>query len=555
MSCVKFIAINTRYSIGNLTFNPKCCIIMSKSNDKDFNMANKNKLSIYLVKAGLFEKEDIFEKPEEIDIFTTLTDGSPVYYIPSDVHKPSWLKSFFLQDGNNDMWQANSRVVLIKRITIDNEERVFALTFGYSRFLFKTNVLEEQFGLRIVLNTIKQNELRKISKTSVGTNQKQSDEQLPKNSDISEFGFDINRDLMKNVSGKSEDEVFEKSMLTGGDIFSLTVSRDISNLDEFLEYCYRRYKDTSYQDRFSWIDNIKYVRDKSLVEKLDSKLIEEINNENFTQVWMAVPEVVEWEDIKDFSISNDSTHYNDIEIDKVIASLRNPLTNISQLMSKTIKAISSRDDNESIYEWKAYNCIVAEISLDNCEYCLSNGKWYKINNNFATDINRQYNEIDLFGETFIDYDHADEDAYNSALVGSLDSSLLLHTYKITTGGQGNNIEPCDVFWNNKIIHIKRNGGSSLLSHLFNQALVSSQMWLDASARQQLKNKMREKGCPNIIPDRFNSSDYEIVLAIINKFTDERPKIPFFSKVAICFTVKNITNFGFKVSLKNITNKK
>ena len=528
---------------------------MSKSNDKDFNMANKNKLSIYLVKAGLFEKEDIFEKPEEIDIFTTLTDGSPVYYIPSDVHKPSWLKSFFLQDGNNDMWQANSRVVLIKRITIDNEEIVFALTFGYARFLFKTNVLEEQFGLRIVLNTIKQNELRKISKTSVGTNQKQSDEQLPKNSDISEFGFDINRDLMKNVSGKSEDEVFEKSMLTGGDIFSLTVSRDISNLDEFLEYCYRRYKDTSYQDRFSWIDNIKYVRDKSLVEKLDSKLIEEINNENFTQVWMAVPEVVDWEDIKDFSISNDSTHYNDIEIDKVIASLRNPLTNISQLMSKTIKAISSRDDNESIYEWKAYNCIVAEISLDNCEYCLSNGKWYKINNNFATDINRQYNEIDLFGETFIDYDHADEDAYNSALVGSLDSSLLLHTYKITTGGQGNNIEPCDVFWNNKIIHIKRNGGSSLLSHLFNQALVSSQMWLDASARQQLKNKMREKGCPNIIPDRFNSSDYEIVLAIINKFTDERPKIPFFSKVAICFTVKNITNFGFKVSLKNINNKK
>ena len=555
MSCVKFIAINTRYGIVNLTFNAKCCIIMSKSNDKDFNMANKNKLSIYLVKAGLFEKEDIFEKPEEIDIFTTLTDGSPVYYIPSDVHKPSWLKSFFLQDGNNDMWQANSRVVLIKRINIDNEEKVFALTFGYARFLFKTNVLEEQFGLRIVLNTIKQNELRKISKTSVGTNQKQSDEQLPKNSDISEFGFDINRDLMKNVSGKSEDEVFEKSMLTGGDIFSLTVSRDISNLDEFLEYCYRRYKDTSYQDRFSWIDNIKYVRDKSLVEKLDSKLIEEINNENFTQVWMAVPEVVDWEDIKDFSISNDSTHYNDIEIDKVIASLRNPLTNISQLMSKTIKAISSRDDNESIYEWKAYNCIVAEISLDNCEYCLSNGKWYKINNNFATDINRQYNEIDLFGETFIDYDHADEDAYNSALVGSLDSSLLLHTYKITTGGQGNNIEPCDVFWNNKIIHIKRNGGSSLLSHLFNQALVSSQMWLDASARQQLKNKMREKGWPNIIPDRFNSSDYEIVLAIINKFTDERPKIPFFSKVAICFTVKNITNFGFKVSLKNITNKK
>lgn len=518
-------------------------------------MANKNKLSIYLVKEGLFEKEDIFEKPEELDILETLPDGSPIYYKASDIHAPSWLKSFFLRNDNNDMLQANSRVVLLKKKEFEGEERLFALTFGYARFLFKANVLEEQFGLRIVLNTIQQNELRKISKTSVGTNQKQSNEQLPKNSDISEFGFDINRDLMKNVSGKSEDEMFEKSMLTGGDIFSLTVGRDISNIDEFLDYCYRRYKDTTYQDKFAWIDNIKYVRNKNIVDQLDAKLVEEINNKNYTQVWMAVPEVVEWEEIKDFIIAGDNNPYSDIEIDKVIASLRNPLTCVNQLQTKTIKAMSSRDDTESVYEWRAYNCIVAEITLNGCEYCLNNGKWYKINNDFSDEITRQYNEIQLFDETLIDFNHKDEDAYNDALVKKLDNSLLLHKCKITTGGQGNNIEPCDVLWNNKIIHIKRNGGSSLLSHLFNQALVSSQMWLDSGARQQLRNKMLAEGYPDVITDSFNSTDYEVVIAIINKFTEARPKIPFFSKVAICFTVKNIQNYGFKVSIKNIINVK
>lgn len=516
-------------------------------------MANKNKLSIYLVKEGLFEKEDIFENPEELDILETLPDGSPIYYKASYVHSPSWLKSFFLKNDNYNMLQANSRVILLKKKVFENEERVFALTFGYARFLFKANVLEEQFGLRIVLNTIQQNEIRKISKTSVGTNQKQSNEQLPKNSDISEFGFDINRDLMKNVSGKSEDEMFEKSMLTGGDIFSLTVGRDISNIDEFLDYCYRRYKDTTYQDKFAWIDNIKYVRNKNIVDQLDAKLIEEINNKNYTQVWMAVPEVVEWEDIKDFIIANDNNHYSDIEIDKVIASLRNPLTCVNQLQTKTIKAMSSRDDTESVYEWRAYNCIVAEITLNGCEYCLNNGKWYKINNDFSDEITRQYNDIQLFDEALIDYNHKDEDAYNDALVNKLDNSLLLHKCKITTGGQGNNIEPCDVLWNNKIIHIKRNGGSSLLSHLFNQALVSSQMWLDSGARQQLRNKMLAEGYPDVITDSFNSTDYEVVIAIINKFTEARPKIPFFSKVAICFTVKNIQHYGFKVSIKNIIN--
>lgn len=78
-------------------------------------MANKNKLSIYLVKEGLFEKEDIFEKPEELDILETLPDGSPIYYKASDIHAPSWLKSFFLRNDNNDMLQANSRVVLLKK--------------------------------------------------------------------------------------------------------------------------------------------------------------------------------------------------------------------------------------------------------------------------------------------------------------------------------------------------------------------------------------------------------------------------------------------------------
>ena len=123
-------------------------------------MASKNKLSIYLVKAGLSEKEDIFENHDELKVFSELSDGSKIYYKASCIHAPSWLKSFFLKDDNADMLQANSRVVLLKKMTFENEERVFALTFGYARFLFKPNVLEEQFGLRIVLNTIQQNEIR-----------------------------------------------------------------------------------------------------------------------------------------------------------------------------------------------------------------------------------------------------------------------------------------------------------------------------------------------------------------------------------------------------------
>ena len=78
-------------------------------------MANKNKLSVYLVKEGLFEKEDLFENPDELDILETLSDGSPIYYKASDVHAPSWLKSLIMKNDNEDMLQANSRVILLKK--------------------------------------------------------------------------------------------------------------------------------------------------------------------------------------------------------------------------------------------------------------------------------------------------------------------------------------------------------------------------------------------------------------------------------------------------------
>lgn len=516
-------------------------------------MATKNKLSIYLLKSEIVNIDDIFDKPDSIQVFQKYPDGSVAYFVPSYVHEPSWLKSFFHKSGHEGLCQANSRVVLLKKLQIGEESRIFALTFGYARFLFKEDVLEEQFGLRIILNSIQQNQIRRISKSSVGSNQKQSDEQLPKSSDISEFGFDINRDLMRNVSGKSDDDMFEKSMLTGGDIFSLTVERDIENIDEFLAFCYQRYTENTYKEKFAWIDNIKYVKDKATISLLNQRLVQEIKAENYDKVWMAVPEVVLWEDIKDFKIAGTEDGDGDIYIEKVVGSLRNELSDVNQLQSKKIYARSASDDSKNAYEWSAYKCIVAEIDLNGKQFCLNNGKWYCIDNAFVSTIDEQYSSIGLCETVFAEYiNNEHEDKYNEDLNNFLKGSHLLHTYKIPLGGgQGNNIEPCDLLWENKLIHVKKNGGSSVLSHLFNQALVAGQAWLDNGFRSELRRKMIEKGESDCISEPFRAAEYEIVIAIINKFKDERPKIPFFSKVAICFAATNMKNLGYAVKLKNI----
>ena len=227
----------------------------------------KNKLSIYLVKEGVTENE-IFEEECKVKVLKEYSANKVLYYLPTYIHEPNWLKSFFNLKCD-ELNQANSRAVLLNKLKINDETRIFAIAFGYAKNLFAEDILEEQFGLKIVLNTVGVNDIRKIHKVSVGTNQKQSQEQMPKATNINEFGFDLDRDLIMNVTGRCNDELFQNANLIGGDIFSILVERDIDNIDDFLKYCYKRYKETRYKENFEWIDNIKEVKSKSEKEKLD----------------------------------------------------------------------------------------------------------------------------------------------------------------------------------------------------------------------------------------------------------------------------------------------
>ena len=105
--------------------------------------------------------------------------------------------------------------------------------------------------------------------------------------------------------------------------------------------------------------------------------------------------------------------------------------------------------------------------------------------------------------------------------------------------------------NNELIHIKKNGGSAYLSHLFNQAAVSAELLLDNSFRKKVNEKLEDNKFEKKFPTDFNATDYTIVVGIINKYHEERPKIPFFSKVSLRYTIKRMRNFGYKVELKNI----
>lgn len=506
-----------------------------------------NRVSIYMIKDGIRHEEIL--KDYAYKNVLRKDANSITYYYPTQQNKPEWLINYFNQKEDLQINNANAKVVSIHRLNIDGEEKVFALPFGNGKSLLNNDVVEDQFGLKILLNSVPRDGFRQLNIANYGGDHRVKREQTPKKTDISEFGFDIYSDFLRKATAKSEEELFNKNTITGGDLFSVSVPVTIENVDEFIISCYKRYKSDKYKENFSWLDNIKEVKEKKIKEQLNQELLKTINEGDFDKVWAAVPEAIEWEEILDFRFQITKTGYDDIDIINIVNIFKDRVVpSIETLKNRKIFAMAI-DGGEAKYEWSIYNCLIAEIEFGSVAYCLNFGKWYKVDKDFVSITNEYYSSIPLSTINFPDSNGIKEDEYNKQLAKTIEKSIIMDKELIRVTGMGkSSIEVCDVLTNDKeIIHVKKNGGSSYLSHLFNQAAVSGEMLLDENFRVEANKKAgKEFFEMDFIPNK-----YTIVLAIITKHKEERPKIPFFSKVSIKYAIDGLKRKGYNVVIKNI----
>lgn len=516
-------------------------------------MVKKNKLSIYLVKDKYSETDHSILKKGAL-LLADLDELGKVYYRPSQISVPKWVSTFFgesLQNAN--IYSSNACVILIIRVPVsDGKLKVFAVTMGYGKNILANDVVEEDFGLKVVLNTISPSSLRRINKINVGGNQKTSNEQLPLESDIDDFGFDIDRDLVSTITGHSDDDGFASGILTGSDQLSLTAAVDVTNLSGFLKIVYERYTANDYKDSFGWVDHIRRVKSKATIDELNSKVISLIN-EGSPKVWMAVPEVIGWEDITGFKYAGREIH-DDIDLTVLCSSFREPLSHIEQLKNKHILAIRA-DNGEQYASWQAYKCLYAEVDHNGISYCINNGRWFSVDQDFVQMVNQEYESIPVSNMAFLPHstEYTRESEYTQAFVESdPDHLLCMDTKVVSHGGGRSKVELCDILTEDKtFIHIKPYSSSATLSHLFNQAVVSAELVMsDQEFREKANAKIKDEGGSE---EFLISSDCHpnVILAILSEHCEPRPPIPFFSKIALRYAVRRLRTYGCKVYIKNI----
>ena len=522
--------------------------------------AKRNKLNIYLIK-DKYKDEDsitIISKDKEISK-VLLRDVGSFYYKKSATNPPDWLSSFFNDHYSIDpshFFGSGTKAVLIVKVPHRGKNRFFAIPFGSGRFLLKDLCNEERFGLITSLNILESKSIRGIDKRTLSTNPKLSREQIARASEAIDFQIDFEKDLIQSITGKSTDSSFG-NIVTGREALSISAKIDITNIKEFLKRSLSTFEKKDYQTNFKWIDQIKEIKIQDEIDKLNQKLIKKINEKDDT-VWLAVPEIIDWINVKGFKYSTKKKDklYDDLELSDFLLETESSITSVAELEDITITCWSNIND-DYLYSWNAYSCINAEIDIGKKKYFLSSSKWYQIDAEFVSLVNKEFDEIKQVDLKLPDYDHAKEGDYNIATATHM-KALCLDAKNLSYGGGHSKIEFCDILTKDKkIIHVKKYGGSAILSHLFSQVFVSAELLLtDSQFRQKVIDELLPKDYKKVIPSKKpNASDYEIYYAIITKQKKAKLNVPFFSKVVLKNNKKILGAYGYKVYLTKIKNVK
>lgn len=502
--------------------------------------------SVFLLKKEFTSEDEAFIKQDNI-----LTgDGCRIYIDSKKCKLPHWLdivNGFLPKEQQKNLNQsASSGAVIALKV----KNRIIALCFAAGRFNIDQEKIESRFGLKTCLNLQTTNKFKNLRIQSLEANSVQKQESRSSWVELDDFSINIENEMVKSVTGQVDSEYFGKN-ISGFDSLSIKIDFDSTDIHNVCETLLNAYESDSYKQKYDYIDKIFPVNDKALISRLDTELFKKIKNRD-EDVWMCIPDFINWEEIEYFTYLGTSEK-DDIYIEDFYEAIdNNKIKSIADLKKKAINGYSC--EGKTKYSKPAYYCTTAEVSIQGQSYILNNAKWYAISQDLEKDLKQLDIEIQnncetnaMAGLPNCTYDK--EGDYNKA--------CAINGFDVWDRNLINNTEVCDL-WSNKkeFIHVKKYSSSSLLSHLFNQGLVSAtQMYQSRDFRSKVEthgnsNNLFTAGKMIKSIDSFNPQEYSVKFAIISKDINKF-RLPRFSLISYRQTKKNIEDMGYKVGIIKI----
>ncbi|AQQ04721.1 sporadically distributed protein, TIGR04141 family [Roseibium algicola] len=496
-------------------------------------------------------------------------DGASLFIGQVYANPPGWTD--FLAEGSadlpTDMITSGAGAVLFLPV----KDRTVAVCFGHVHLALNDDAFERQFGLKVTLNSVPRGNIRTLDLATPDAVTFQKRVQASKDSDVQAFGVDMLRDLARVAGGTPKDEAFAK-FVAGKDAVSITCEVEPANIHEKCAEIVRAYKKKDYQKEFAWVDNMRVVHERDVIEALDVRLFEAICNlrdGKVSDLHMAPPEVVNYTEGSQLHYNGFGSHgktFHSLSIDDYVSELErcNFEGDIDDV--KGAHRIKAKGDSEEEFseKWRVYDCFVFETSLgtgaSQQHYVLFAGDWYQVEKKFKKQIEDFFDateKVSIIGAT----ECRNEEELITDLHANRTDLLKLDQEKINPADvRYANLEPCDFFSEHKeFVHLKDGHSSGPISHLWSQGVVSAEAFIsDAEFRKKLRSKVKSfgRGFEIHLPkstDKVVRDDFKVVFGIMRKpYKDGSLGLPFFSKVSFQTAAIRIQQqFGIPVAIELI----
>lgn len=512
-------------------------------------------INVFLLKEGRSIHDALSAEIRLQPIPFSLQGVDCLFYHQISSSHPKWTQLFrdVPEVGQIDLTGRSLKALLVMAI----QDRVFCFTFGHARHLIDAFGIERYFGLRTALSLSDPLLIKSVEKSNIDRTPLRSKAQSAKHLSISEFDFKFDSEILKSLTGVVESDQDESEYVSGSD--SLALHSDVQ-LQEFPMIATRlltAYEDERCKEKYPWMDFIVPVRDAALVGQLDNLLVIAINEQEFDRVRAAAPMLLP-DDVSGFGYLR---HRGGVRNGPAIAfdlDLRQALLAKRILGTVTRQSLTS----ESIYlygaeeqqcaKWSLYDCLEAEIELDEKIYLLSEGDWYQIDRDYTDQVNRYFNAATISDLEFPRYGTDHEGPYLRRIADNA-NFYLLDQKLVRLSGASSSFEFCDLLTpEHHIIHVKKYSSSSVLSHLFSQAYVSAEALINSpEVTERVNEYLAQEGEFQFVFDPARQPRNKVVFAIMQP--NERLHMPFFSKVNFRQFAQRLIAMGYQVELCRIAN--
>jgi uncharacterized protein (TIGR04141 family) len=513
-------------------------------------------LTIYLIKRGQERPSDILQRIRQLSGHVVRSGYRRVghlYIKPGRQYEPAWWS--FFQGAIDDVTaqpinQSTSAVLLTGAAG-----RMFAVTFGYGKALLQPGTFEEDFGIKVTLNAVDHTRVRSLDRVTLDTISRHSQIQASRAADIHEFGLDVEQDVLRAVTGPPRDAALG-TKLTGKEALHATGAVALDAVRAFLERLLEEYAKTDYREEFYWVDHIQEVRDQTTIQFLDQQLVLKLRDGDFERVWLSPPDLVDWTRTAGFRYRDNQQAecFDDLHLREFI----NQIGDVAALDADALKhkhrvyRVAS-ETGATEQTWSIYRCLYAEVEREGRQYLLNNGKWYRVEQNYLQEVNAFFAGIPTATVPLPDCTDTTEPAYNQRVAAEQPGVLaLMDEHFIRHPGRSDKVEFCDLYTTSReMIHVKRYGASSVLSHLFAQGLVSGNLFF---RDREFRHKVNaELPATHRLPDpdsRPRDGEYTIIFGIITKSAGPLT-LPFFSRVNLRSAYQQLASLGYAVQLARI----